>query len=243
MTARSTTKPSRSGARHMPRRRAAWIVSVLVTILLFGSIRMMASANPATPSTDVAVASVPLQGFSTFRFTSYRERMPSGFEHSDVGAEAAGIAFASEVEQQMLYLDSPAGERGQRQISAAARVDALVSERQRRSTDWRQTLQAGQGQLWWVVTPLAWRLETYTDQQARVDVWVAFVVSRQGAAAPKVWFGTSTLDLVWERDDWRVWSQSLGDGPTPQLSPTAKPSDANELASRLDGFRLVRGVQ
>jgi len=243
MTVKSTKPLSRARDRHVRPRRTVWIVSVLVTIVLFGSIRMVASADPSTGSADVAVAPAPPHGAPVFRFASYRSRMPAGFEHSEAGAESAGIAFAAEVEQQMLYLDDPAREQGQREISAAARVETLASERQRRSAEWRQTLQGGQGQLWWVVTPLARRLETYTNQQARVEVWVAFVVSRQGAAAPKVWFGTSTVDLVWERDDWRVWGQSLSDGPTPQLSQTAKPSDANELASQLDGFRLVKGAQ
>ncbi len=168
----------------------------------------------------------------------YRAHMPVGFAESENGARAAGVAYAADVEQKMMYLDDPSISRAQREISAEGRRDQLVAERHRSVGTWRASLDPGEGQLWWVVSPLASRVESYTADRARVLVWVSFVVSRSGATAPRVWFGIQAIDLVREGEDWKIWAQSLDDGPTPQSSPGSKPSDATELAERLDGFQL-----
>jgi len=64
-------------------------------------------------------------------------------------------------------------------------------------------------------------------------------VSRSGAVSPRVWFGTQTIELVREQNDWKVFNQSLEPGPTPQAASGAKPTDASELNERLSGFDLA----
>ena len=234
------------------RRLALWtsprgLIRFAALVICFGFVFVVgrASVEPRpdpTPWTQTVLRAIP-PGWDENCPDSpglivYRDRMPSGFAATAPGARAAGVAYASEVEQKMLYLDVPSIERAQRQISATARVDQLVVERQRSVATWRESLKTGTGQLWWVVSPLAARVESITADRARVLVWVSFVVSRPGATAPRVWFGIQTVELVREADDWKIWSQSLDTGPTPQSAPGAKPSDATELGERLSGFSL-----
>jgi hypothetical protein len=167
--------------------------------------------------------------------------MPTGFPATEAGARAAGVAYASEVEQKMLYLDDVAIDRAERQITADVRADQLLAQRHQAVDTWRASLETGQGQLWWVVSPLASKVESRTGDRARVLVWVSYLVSRPGATAPRVWFGVQTIDLVWEHDDWKIWSHALDAGPTPQAAPGSKPSDATELGQRLGGFQLGTG--
>lgn len=192
----------------------------------------VASSNPTSAVTvPVSVGSGP---------RTVQDGMPAGFPDTEAGARTAGIAFASGAEQQMLYFDDPAIERAQREISVASRFDQLLADRRRMVDQWRNSLASGDGQLWWVVTPLASRQDAYTPDRARVMVWVSFVVSRAPSTLPRAWFGVQTVDLVWERGDWRVWSESLEPGPTPQLAAAVVPTPASDLTDRLAGFELVK---
>lgn len=226
-----------------------WRPSTRRTLVAAGAIGLIVglvvmTRSPAIEPTSATVVNggaTPARGEVGAGSTTYIARMPAGFERSEAGAASAGVAFAADAEQQMLYLDDDGIEHAQRQISASAATDRLLEERTDHIAEWRRVVETGTGQLWWIVTPLASKVDQFTADEATVEVWVAYVVSRQGATTPRVWFGLVSLDLVWERDDWRVAAQSMADGPSPQLSPTAAPASADELATRLDGFHLVRG--
>lgn len=168
--------------------------------------------------------------------TTYRHDVPVGFAGNEGGARAAGIAYATEVEERMFSLSDGAVEGATRQMSAEGRSGVMAAIHHESLDAWRAVLKPGQGQAWWVVSPLASKIESFTGEGARVSVWVAFIVSRPGAVSPRVWFGIRTIDLVREQDDWKVFDQSLVSGPTPQAAADAKPTDASELNERLAGF-------
>lgn len=166
------------------------------------------------------------------------DRMPAGFAHSAEGARAAGEAFAADAEQTMLYLSDDDEERAQRQISSARSIPDGIHHRQSATSEWRPILGAGRGQLWWIVTPLASKVIEYDGSKATVNVWVEYVMSRDGATRPRSWYGMSHLELVWERGDWKIDDQRISDGPVPAVAATQSPWSATGLNTALDGFEL-----
>lgn len=232
----------RPGSGGWDRTRRA-LAGIAAAVLSFAAGYSWASASPqSSPQSSSAARIEP--GASVGPSTNEPRRvdnMPAGFARDRDGARAAAVALTSDVEQQMLYLDDAAIERAQRQISARERFALLLGERRQRTRQWRDILDAGHGQLWWIVKPLAVHTDTFTPDRSQVSVWMSYLVSRSGAVAPRVWFGVVTVDLVWERDDWRVWSQTLAEGPTASTAPGTKPTDAGSLTSRLEGFEILPG--
>ena len=107
----------------------------------------------------------------------------------------------------------------------------------------RPQLAGANGRLWWVVRPLAWRVDRFGGEAARVAVWLVTVLSATGIAAPQAEFVTVSLDL--ERIDgrWRVSGVSDRHGPTPIACAKGQPWDAEPFDAALDGFtRLGEGA-
>lgn len=166
--------------------------------------------------------------------------VPAGYSQSEAGARAAALTFASVVPQQMMYAahDEVVAMVEATSASGASEVDAAdvaasVAEAQ-------AALAAGRGDAWWVLAPLAVRVDAYDGDRAEVSVWVVRVVSRPGVATPQASWVVTTLELVWERGDWRVWSARDTPGPTPANDEMGTPASAVELDERLDGFGLVK---
>jgi hypothetical protein len=83
---------------------------------------------------------------------------------------------------------------------------------------------------------VAWRVDAYDDERARVAIWSVGVLSRDGVAPPQAGWSTSVVDLVWERGDWRVWGETITPGPTPIADDSDAPATSPRLLSALDGF-------
>jgi hypothetical protein len=88
---------------------------------------------------------------------------------------------------------------------------------------------------------VATRVDAYASDRARVRLWRVAVLSRDGMTNPGEQWATVTYDLVWEQHDWKIWSESLTEGPSP--SPTdAQLVTPRELETSLAGFRVFAGV-
>ena len=82
---------------------------------------------------------------------------------------------------------------------------------------------------------LATRVGSYTASHARVTVWVLQVMAQAGQPAnPVASFSLVTVDMLWERQGWRLDRPEERDGPAPLLS--GRPASADELEASLRGF-------
>jgi hypothetical protein len=133
-------------------------------------------------------------------------------------------------------------------VAAAAEVVVAPEARERLTARMVEDLRVLRGQLrdasgtvWYVVTPLATRLESYDETRAVVRVWVVRVLAAEGVAVPQSSWRTVTFDLRWD-GDWRVTEVSEEDGPSPQLEAGVQPWSAAYLDETLAGFVRV-GVQ
>ena len=162
-----------------------------------------------------------------------------GFERTRRGARAAAITYAATLSQRLLYLEPDAAAAAVREVAALASADTIAAETVESLTAAREPLSAGSGATWWVVQPLAVRVDAYASDRARVSVWVVRVLSRQGVVVPQSSWLTESVDLVWERGDWHLWATTSTPGPTPVLDGSDMPASAAELEDDLAGFELL----
>ena len=164
---------------------------------------------------------------------------PAGFARSRDGARAAAVGYTATLAQRLLYLDPEAAEAAVEAVAAQASARTITGDAIAGLEAARQPLTAGTGATWWVVRPLAVKVEAYTPERARVAVWLVRVLSRQGVVVPQSSWVTETIELVWERGDWRLWSDESSPGPTPVLDGSDVPASALELDIELTGFELL----
>ena len=165
-----------------------------------------------------------------------------GFEHSERGAIAAGMSFATAA-QSWLYLGDeqliPAAEAVIAPDALGRLVEPLVDDVRLL----RDELQETTGVAWYVVSPLATRLDSFSEERAVVSVWIVRILSADGVAVPQSGWRTLTFELSWDTDDWRVADVTETEGPTPQLEAGAQPWAAAYLDETLAGFTRVGVAQ
>ncbi|MGI8983163.1 MAG: hypothetical protein ACR2HM_01300 [Acidimicrobiales bacterium] len=89
--------------------------------------------------------------------------------------------------------------------------------------------------------PVAYDVEQFDPDRARVACWSLGIVLVEGRTqASEVW-STNTVELVWEQDDWRVWSWSRQPGPVPAVT-TDGATEPARLLSAIEGWKGFRYV-
>lgn len=77
--------------------------------------------------------------------------------------------------------------------------------------------------------PLTARVVSAGDTRCRVEVWSVLVVAVPGSGAPRQAWRTVTVDLAWEKGDWRIDGWTARPGPTPALAMDAPIASVDEL--------------
>ena len=160
---------------------------------------------------------------------------PSGFAHSEAGAVAASAAFVA-TGQELLDMDPLAAEEAIREMAASASADDQVKDLLAKLASARTALGRGTGPIIYRQSVVAWRVEAYAPERARVAIWNVSVLSRDGVAPPQAGWAISTFDLVWERNDWRIWAETIAPGPAPILDDSTAPATSAQLDAALRGF-------
>ena len=84
-------------------------------------------------------------------------------------------------------------------------------------------------------------LDAYTPTRARVSLWRVGILSVNGLMAPLAEWTTVDYELVWERGDWRLWSETQVPGPSPIEDPNQTPTTPNQWRTALSGFARFPG--
>ena len=161
---------------------------------------------------------------------------PAGFSHDIDGAMAAARAFVCSGSE-LLSVDPLAAEDAIRQMASSASGDEQTTAALARLGALRDRLSAGSGPIALYQAVLAARVETFTDERARIALWNVGVLSRDGVAPPQASWSVSTLDLVWERNDWHLDHETVVAGPAPVLDNSTAPATATQFDAALDGFK------
>ena len=70
----------------------------------------------------------------------------------------------------------------------------------------------------WRVVPGGWQVRTYDGMRATVAIWATGVVLVDGQPLAMPEWRTTEVELVWERDDWRLVGFTSTPGPAPSLA-------------------------
>ena len=151
------------------------------------------------------------------------------------GARAAAVGYVL-TGQVLIDLPTTAVSEAVRAMSSAGSADVQVTTTQQQLDQLRSVLAPGTGSTQYLQAAIATRVDAFTPDRARVSVWNVGVLSRMGVAAPQAGWTTSVFDLVWERGDWKTWSETITPGPAPALNAGTAPATSGDLQASLDGF-------
>ena len=166
-------------------------------------------------------------------------------DRTQAGARAATLAYAAGVQQDVVY-QADAEARAVLASWMAEGVDPAELERTADELEvTRKALMASRGQVWWVVSPLAARVGSFTPDRAQVSVWLVKVLASgragSGGYIPTSGWLTATVDLVWDADrGWSVWGTVSAPGPVPGPTVGERPTTSEEFTRTLERFSLVR---
>jgi hypothetical protein len=228
-----------------PSRRTAIIAAVVVLALVTGVVMVRIAHRPNSDSDrrDTRVESssarptAPANGPGP---AGEAAGVPVGFSDDEPGAVAASLAYAT-ASQRWLYFTDAEIEAAVTEIATPIAAPRLVDDVIADVTMARDQLTRSQGPVWWLVRPLAWRVEHFSTTESRVSVWTITILSAAGVAAPQTEFLTVTLDLSRIDGDWRVDGVRDTPGPTPITGPQDQPWDAEPFAESLEGFTRIDG--
>ena len=85
----------------------------------------------------------------------------------------------------------------------------------------------------WRVVPGGWQLRSYERTRATVAIWATGVVLADGQPLAMPEWRTTEVELVWERDDWRLVGFATTPGPAPSLAGDVA---GNGVATRINAF-------
>lgn len=158
----------------------------------------------------------------------------------ETGAVDATVMYMA-ASQRWIYLTDDEVRSAVAEIATPGAGDRLASEVVEEVRTAREGLGESPGRVWWLVHPLAWRVESYDSGEATVAVWAVTVLSASEVAVPQSAWMTVTVDLDWVGDAWRVDAVRDRPGPTPMTGPRDEPWDSLAFDDALDGFTRLMG--
>ncbi|MGH9225181.1 MAG: hypothetical protein ACRD2W_15685 [Acidimicrobiales bacterium] len=164
--------------------------------------------------------------------------VPYNRVRSELGARQTAIAFAA-ASQNWLYLKDDDIDRSVRAIATASAAPTLSRETVAELRAARDALAKSPGRVWWIVRPLASRMERFDPGSARVVVWTVTVLSAADVALPQADWMRVTVDLVWEGDGWRLQAINDVPGPTPIIGTKDRPWQPEPFDDALGGFERI----
>ena len=141
--------------------------------------------------------------------------------------------------QQWLYLTDAELEAAVRAVAAPASATRLGADVVSEVRLVRDALRRSAGRIWWLVRPLAWRIEHFGGDRASVSVWTVSVLSASDVAVPQSDWVTSRYDLQWVDGRWLLTATRDEPGPTPQLGGRDEPWQPEPFDESLTGFTRV----
>ncbi|MEZ4588697.1 MAG: hypothetical protein R2909_20155 [Gemmatimonadales bacterium] len=93
----------------------------------------------------------------------------------------------------------------------------------------------------YVGVPIGYRIESFSPHRARVLTWGFTLLGNASSVAPRVYFGLTHTDLVWQ-GDWKIAGTEASFGPTPKLQTPPGPVDGYDvmrLAAELRSYAVT----
>jgi hypothetical protein len=211
------------------------VVGVVIGALLFGSKGSSASKSATNKSANAAsetVTNVSLNAAGPARMDA---GLPVGFAHTSDGAIAAAAAYSA-LNTEMLFRTEADVRSIARRMATTSAADAVEQAVLAPFRGTRQGLAAAgllnpKGKAMLRSVPIGNRLVSYSPAVARVDVWnVGLVAIDVAESQPTALWQTTSFELAWQNDDWKVSSVKVADGPAPAATKSVPSVTADFLA-------------
>ncbi|MGW4566536.1 hypothetical protein ACWEN3_30440 [Streptomyces sp. NPDC004561] len=242
-------RPGRSSSRSLI--TVVGVVVLLIAAIAFANRSDHSSMDGSSGQADKPAAN-PTAASGTRPVETKSTGVPTGFAHSDQGAQSAASNYAVALGStgmfkkdsrhallQLLYTPEAAAPL-QSQMDQAYSADFLG----------RMGLDAGgnppKGSTFVSrVIPVGTTVQQYTDTDAKVAVWYVGLIGMAGTASTdpvtsswKTW----TFDLRWSGGDWKIASDTQKDGPAP-VPGDDKAATSDEISKAIEeygGFTYAR---
>lgn len=175
--------------------------------------------------------------------TAKVEGVGVGFAHDQDGAVAAATNLVLTLEQAG-STDRDSAIRNYQLLSAEGSKQSLADEM---GASWDALHQGittngpNASSLFLRTIPVGHEIVRYGDERATVEVWTLTLVAAAGMTQPLSSWETATIEVVWENDDWKVWSADSAPGPSPAWSqaPVTATDAFLTAVNELQGYRYV----
>ena len=227
----------------MDRRRSLIAVTVgaVALLVLLGVGRF--TSPPATDRPDAAAPPPPERATSTSELprTGEAATESAGYPRTAEGAVAAATAYGLALDGPTLFdpvhrsgvLDLIAAEDAREEL-ATTFADGAELITSQLGIDRDSVSDPG---FVWRVVPGGWQLRGYDRSSATVAIWAAVVVMVDDRLLVESGWQTSEVQLIWERDDWRLVGFRTQPGPNPAFA--AGPS-IDPVGQRINEFAPFR---
>jgi hypothetical protein len=213
------------------------VIAVVATVVLIGGVLVVRTSS--TPAGSAGDPTPPIEDGPSVPTAALAAEQPSAGSGGDERGAASTALELAAAAQDWLYLSDDDLEVAVRAVAVPASADRLVDETVAEVGLARDALARSPGRVWWVVRPLAWRVDTFTSGRAQVSVWAVSVLSAADVAMPQSDWTTTVFDLEWDGSRWRLVAAFDTPGPTPQLGGRDAPWEPEPFDDFLSGFTRV----
>lgn len=154
-----------------------------------------------------------------------------GYPHTTAGARAAAVTWIA-VTARWMTLGPIALPETVREIASAATADGLVAQFESNRYYLGEALGGDPSRLMWIEAPLQVQARSYEgrDDLMQVAVWSVLMIGNPEAGGTvDALYRTHVIEMVWERDDWRLVSSAEREGPTPVSVAGMLPGEVAEF--------------
>lgn len=164
--------------------------------------------------------------------------VPVGYPRTEDGAVAAATQYVAGIDAKRLFDDDARAEAVEVLAAEDARADVTAQiepgiELALQGLGLDGETVANDPSVVVRSLPAGYSVESYSDDEAVIDVWTTVIFFAEGRQALSGLWSTERVNLRWERDDWRLTGFSSREGPTPPSTPTG---GASGIAQRINAF-------
>ena len=220
-------------------RSTVLIAAAAITFLAGLTAGRLVSSCPEPESGDVATPKPPDASNSTQ--AEPPASTPSGFPRSREGAVEAATSYGLALDGPLL-LDASSRSALLRDIASVGARGDLESTLTRGANLIVTNLGLTEDRIddpgfVWRVVPGDWETRAYDRTRATVAIWATGVVLADGQPLAMPEWRTTEVELVWERDDWRLVGFTSTPGPAPSL---AGDGSGRGVAAQIKAFTPYR---
>jgi hypothetical protein len=216
------------------------VLAVVGTVVVLGGVLLMRTSS--SPADNAYHQQRPIESDAPASTSVPAADGPSAGESDSDGDREGAVAAALDLAaaaQDWLYLSDEDLETAVRAVAAPTSADRLVEQIIAEVGLARDALARSPGRVWWVVSPLASRVDTFTPGRAQVSVWTVSVLSAADVAMPQSDWTTTVSDLEWDGIRWRLISVLDTPGPTPQIGGRDEAWEPEPFDDSLSGFTRI----